>query len=111
MVKNKLKENNGIYIHKEKEYHNHLKIIHNELMKYRTINIPNQNIIIKNQELEDWIVEKLSPKEIAEIICPKKILLFGGDFSSDCGKLTEKFLRNSSILPLLSKDFSLVSLW
>lgn len=68
MVKNKLKENNGIYIHKEKEYHNHLKIIHNELMKYRTINIPNQNIIIKNQELEDWIVEKLSPKEIAEII-------------------------------------------
>ncbi|WP_312092728.1 hypothetical protein [Niallia sp.] len=68
MYNNKSKDNNAVYIHKEKEYHYHLKIIHNELRKYRTINIPNQNIVIKNQDLEDWIIEKLSPKEIAEII-------------------------------------------
>ena len=37
-------------------------------MKYHTIKIPNQNIEIKNQELEDWIIEKLSPEEIDEII-------------------------------------------
>jgi len=55
-------------IHKEKKYQYHINLIHNELMKYHTIKIPNQNIEIKNQELEDWIIEKLSPEEIDEII-------------------------------------------
>ncbi|WP_400243277.1 hypothetical protein AB3U99_19320 [Niallia sp. JL1B1071] len=68
MDKNQLKKNTTLYVHKEKEYQNHLEIIHHELMKFRTINIPNQNIVIENQDLEDWIVEKLSPEEITEII-------------------------------------------
>lgn len=68
MVNNQTKENNTFYLHKEKEYQYHIEMIHNELMKYHTINIPNQNIAIKNHDLEDWIVGKLSPEEIAEII-------------------------------------------
>lgn len=67
MDKNQPKENNTFYIHKEKQYQYHINMIHNELMKYHTINIPKQNIAIKNHDLEDWIVGKLSPEEIAEI--------------------------------------------
>lgn len=62
------KDNNTLYIHKEKTYQYHIEMIHNELRKYHTINIPNQNIAIKNQDLENWIVGKLSPEEIADII-------------------------------------------
>lgn len=44
------------------------QIIHKELIKYRTITIPNQNITISYRELEERMVETLSSKEIAEII-------------------------------------------
>ncbi|MCM3363965.1 hypothetical protein [Niallia sp. MER TA 168] len=68
MDRNQLKESNTYYVHNKKEYQKHLDFIHNELIKFPTINIPNQHKVIKNQDLEDWIVEKLSPKDIAEII-------------------------------------------
>ena len=59
---------NTYSLHKEKKYQHHINFILNELRNYRTIDIPNRTIIIKNQDLEDWIVEELSPEELDEII-------------------------------------------
>lgn len=62
------RSSNITYLHKDKKYQHHINFIHSELRNYRTINIPNCSIVIENQELEDWIVEELSPEELDEFI-------------------------------------------
>lgn len=46
----------------------HMNIIRNELKQYRTIKLPYQNISIGHQELAEWIIEEISPKELDELI-------------------------------------------
>ncbi|WP_235850443.1 hypothetical protein [Niallia circulans] len=67
MKKNRLNKNT-FSLHKQKKYQHHINFIHNELRKYRTIDIPNRTIVIKNQDLEDWIMEELSHEEVDDII-------------------------------------------